>query len=194
MIKTSIVIALVMSSVNLALAGAKPAAFNSLSVSAAEIKVPGEIKVPVPSVPVTEIKSPEYRTIRVCSYMFAYGQSGDSGVGVFAFDIGSEGRICEIPVSHGQANGSYPCKDNNAVTAPTTAGDMALLFRDLRADGSSLYHQLNVPPDFAGQNKFRGRMRISGKPPMELSKPLERNGAGVYQLSCKMQSVAFSPN
>jgi len=192
MIKPFIVAALmILSSLGLALAGTRPVEFSSLSLNASALKASGEIKVPVPISPVKDTKAPEYRLIRMCSYMFAYGQGGGNAMGVFAFDVGNNGKLCEIPTAHGQVYGSYSCRDNGNMTAPTTEGGMALLFRNLREDGSSLYHQLNVPADFAAQNKFRGRMLISGKPPADLAKPLEHNGGGVYQLSCKMERVAF---
>jgi hypothetical protein len=194
MMKISAAIAVIISGVNFALAGAQPAEFDSLSVKVSTLKVSTEIKAPVPANPAKETGGRAQHTIRMCSYMFVYTQSGADGVGVFAFDVDSEGRVCEILTSNGQVYGGYSCYGKDTAMAPTQTGGLALLFQNHLGDGASLYHQLNVPPDFAALNKFRGTMRISGRPPKDLSKPLEPNGGGVYKLSCKMESVAFGAN
>jgi hypothetical protein len=192
--KISAVIAAVMSCASFAFAGAQPADLNSLAVKAETLKASHEINTPVPASPAKETGAPEYHAIRMCSYMFASTQSGADGVGVFAFDVNSEGKACEILTSHGKVYGGYRCYADDTAMVPTTTGGLALLFRNRHGDGTSLYHQLNVPADFAAQNKFRGTMKISGRPAENLGKPLEANGGGVYNLSCKMTSVAFGAN
>ena len=185
----SLAIAACISGLGPASAGVQTADFALPAVKASALRASDDAKSPAPSAPAAENKAVEYRTVRVCSYMFSYPQSGSDGVGIFAFDVDGSGRVCEIPFFQGQPYGGYRCDSGASTTASTDTGAAALLFRKRRADGSSLYHQLNVPADFAGLEKFRGKMRISGKPPKDLSKPLD--GGGVHSLSCKMKSVAF---
>ena len=172
-------------------AGVKPAEFALPTVKISDLKSSDGIKAPAPEPSAAGSKATEQRSIRVCSYMFHHAHGGAAGVGIFAFDTNRAGRVCEIPFFQGQPYGGYRCDDDGNVMAFTDTGEAALLFRKRRADGSSLYHQLNVPADFSEQGKFRGRMKISGKPPKDLSKPLGPNGGGVYSLSCKKAVVAF---
>jgi len=187
----SLVIVALILAPSLASAGVKSAEFVLPAVKASALSASGEAKTPVPPVPAKEEKSHVYRSVRLCSYMFTGQPGGADGLGVFAFDMNRAGQVCEIPFFHGHPYGAYQCDGAGNATASTDAGEIALLFKDSRADGSSLYHRLNVPADFARQAKFRGRMKISGKPPKDLSKPLGKNGGGVYSLSCKKAVVAF---
>jgi len=162
-----------------------------MSADAKSLASSSKAVVPSPKPPARADEATEYRAIRVCSYMFSSSQGGPGSLGLFAFDLDAAGRVCEIPFYQGHPYGAYRCESAGNLTAPAGAGSEALLFKAMRGDGSFLYHQLNVPSDFAGLDSFRGKMVISGKPPEDLSKPLGASGTGVRSISCKLEKVEF---
>lgn len=164
---------------------------RQLSAGANDIKAEAEanttLKAPVP--PAVN-KQPEFHDIRVCSYMFP--QPGGDGIGIFAFDLDKDGKACRIPVSGGHAACAYRCDGSGSEAASTVTGETALLLRGQPANGTSLYHLLNLPADFAKLEKFRGKLLISGRPPADLTKPIGNNAAA-HSISCKMERLAFEP-